>query len=154
MAQAAKIVAQYEARSSSNHSSPNSSTREVPLHGTAKKQAQKFMLVGVFLDNKDQEAKSETEVEINQMTYIEDRPDATSPHITWSFYKFAGNDVRLSGEYFLYAIRGNYFYCRHKVLMQEYREHWMADGHQRLRKRPPPCGRSNPGGGGGWRCYF
>ena len=48
MAQAAKIVAAYEAKSGSNHSSPNSTTRVVPLHGTAKKEAQNFMLVSVF----------------------------------------------------------------------------------------------------------
>ena len=137
MAQAAKIVEAFEAKSFSNHSSPNSVTREVPLHGTAKKEAQKFMLVSIFFDDRNQEATSETEVDAKRMTYIEDRPDATSPHITWSYYRFAGNDARLSGEYFLYAIRGNYFYCRHNDLMQEYRERWMADGHQRLRKRPP-----------------
>ena len=48
MAQAAKIVAAYEAKSGSNHSSPNSTTRVVPLHGTAKKEAQNFMLVSFF----------------------------------------------------------------------------------------------------------
>ena len=71
------------------------------MHGTAKKKAIKYVLVSIFLDNDEQEAKSETEVDYDQMTYIEDRPDAISPDITWSYYRFAGNDVRLSGEYFL-----------------------------------------------------
>ena len=132
------MAAAFEARSGSNHSSPNGATRVVPLHGTKKKEAQDFMLVSSFFDERNQqEATSETEVAAKRMTYIEDRPDATSPYITWSYYRFTGNDARLSGEYFLYAVRGNYLYCRHSDLMQEYRERWMADGHQRLRKRPP-----------------
>ena len=133
------MAAAFEARSGSNHSSPNGATRVVPLHDTAKKEAQDFMLVSSFFDESNQrEATSETEVVARRMTYIEDRPDPTSPHITWSYYKFAGNDARLSGEYFLYAVRGKFLYCRHSDLMQEYRDRWMADGHQRLRKRPPP----------------
>ena len=136
---AAKLVAAYEARSSSNHSSPTNATRDVPLYGTAGKKAKRYVLVSIFLDKDGEEAKSETTVEHDQMTYIGDRPDETSSDITWSYYKFAGNDVRLSGEYFLYSIRGNYFYCRHKLLMPEYRKHWMSNGHQRLKRRPPPC---------------
>ena len=134
---AAKLVAAYEARSSSNHSSPTNATRDVPLYGTTEKKARRYVLVSIFLDKDGEEAKSETTVDRDQMNYVGDRPDDVSSDIRWSYYKFVGNDVRLVGEYFLYAIRGNDFYCRHKLLMPEYRKHWISNGHQRLKRRPP-----------------
>ena len=137
---AAKLVAAFEARSSSNHSSPTNATRDVPLYGTTEKKARKYVLVSIFLNKDGEEAKSETTVERDQMSYVGDRPDDTSSDISWSYYKFVGNDVRLVGEYFLYSIRGNDFYCRHKLLMPEYRKHWRSNGHQQLKRRPPPRG--------------
>ena len=106
------------------------------MHGTAGKEVKKYVLVSIFLDDKGNEAKSETDVVPDQMSYLGDRPDESSSDIRWSFYDFVGNDVRLDGEYFLYSIRGNDFYLRHKILMPEYRLQWMANGHQRLKKRP------------------
>ena len=124
----AKLVAAFEARSSSTHSSPTNATREVPLYLTTKKKAKEYVLISIFEDKDGKHAKAETSVEPPHMHYDEERNDNISSDIKWSYFTYAGNDVRLAGEYFLYAIRGSNFYCRHESLMNEYRLNWMASG--------------------------
>ena len=137
---AAKLVAAFEAKSSSAHSSPTNATREVPTHLTTKKKANDYVLVSLFVDKDGKEAKTETSVDPLLMHYEGERDDDDSSDLKWSYYTYTGNDVRLAGEYFLYAIRGSNFYCRHRSLMNEYRLNWMASGPQRLKRRPTADG--------------
>ena len=73
-----QLAAAFEARGSSNHSSPTNLVRDVPLHGTAEKEVKKYVLVSVCLDERGNEGKSETDVVPDQMSYLGDRPDESS----------------------------------------------------------------------------
>ena len=129
----AEKIAAIEARGSSNHSSPTYPTREVPTVGESACQTDKipeqFMLI-TRLANKDD---AETPVKPGIMEYLGESLDSNVTHTVWTHYEYKGDDARLSGQYFLYAIRGKTFYCRHVSLMSEYRGRWMAVGAQKLR---------------------
>ena len=114
---AARLVAAFEARSSSAHSSPTNVTRDVPTALSTQKKAKDFVLVTVFLDKDGRAGKTETPVNPDQMKYEQDHDDDISPDLKWSYYNYVGGDARLAGKYFFYAIRGNNFFCHHISLM-------------------------------------
>ena len=68
------------------------------------------------------------------MKYLGDHPDGASFDIVWSYYTYEGSDARLLRTFFLYAIKGNIFYCHHMSLMHEYRRKWAAAGPQKLKR--------------------
>ena len=103
------MVAAFEARSSSAHSSPAQATRDVPTVQSTQKKVKDYVLVTIFLEKDGRSDKSETAVTPDQMKYDHDYDDDTSPDLKWSYYDYVGGGARLLGKYFLYAIRGNDF---------------------------------------------
>ena len=125
---ASELVAAYEARSSSTHSSPSQATRDVLTADQIQKKPKEFVLVTVFSDKDGTSCKTETPVRPSLMRYDGEHKDHMNGEIKWQHFEYEGSDARLIGRYFLYAIRGNSFYCRHVSLMGEYRLKWMFAG--------------------------
>ena len=108
---AAQMVAAYEARSSSTHSSPTQAIRDIPTAHSTQKKPKDFVLVTVFTDKDGRPDKTETPVKTEHMRFDHEHEDDTSPDLRWSYYEYVGSDARLIGKYFLYAIRGNNFFA-------------------------------------------
>ena len=127
------MVSEYEARLSSTHSSPVQVTRDVPLFTSIVQKPKEFVLTNEFLDKHGVPKEKDSVVKGNLMSYVQDISDEVSKDIKWSEYKYLGDDTRLSGKYFLYAIRGQKPHCRHMNLLPKYRLKWMAAGTQSLK---------------------
>ena len=98
------MVAAYEARSSSTHSSPTQVTRDIPTAHSTQKKPKDFVLVTVFTDKDGRSDKTETPVKPHLMKYDHEHEDHINSDLRWSYFEYEGRDSCLIGKYFLYAI--------------------------------------------------
>ena len=76
-----QMVAAYEARSSSAHSSPTQATRDIPTVDLTQKKAKEFVLVTVFTDKDGTADKTETPVKPHLMKYDHEHEDHINPDL-------------------------------------------------------------------------